>query len=476
LNDLSSLLEPQSVAVIGASSNPEKSGHVLLKSIIVNRYKGQIYPINPHADEILGYKAYKNILDVPGTIDLVFFLLPGQYIEDMVEHCKQKGVKAAVIVAAGFAEVGEKGAQAETKLRKLIKESGIRCIGPNTIGFINMQANLVASFVLFTNWQDGPIALAAQSGIFGGAVADQLMARTVQRLGICKSLAFGNKIDLDETDFLEYAWKDPATQVIALHLEGLSRPRSFLSLANKVKREKPIIVLKPGRTDLGARASASHTGSLAVDDELLGHAFRQYGLIRADDLEEFLEYLKAFSYQPLPQGNRVGIVTFSGANGVMASDELRQHGFELADFTDSTWQRIKKFLPPWQPATHPLDLWAALGAGNRLVHEEGILSVLDDENTDAVLVILLALSNADFDGMGEIYQAARQQHPEKPLFTVMLGGEVKDKWLSDIEGLSMPVFETTRMAIKSLQAMHWYARIRDRMQPDPRLPDADHLN
>jgi acyl-CoA synthetase (NDP forming) len=203
LNDLSSLLEPQSVAVIGASSNPEKSGHVLLKSIIVNRYKGQIYPINPHADEILGYKAYKNILDVPGTIDLVFFLLPGQYIEDMVEHCKQKGVKAAVIVAAGFAEVGEEGAQAETKLRKLIKESGIRCIGPNTIGFINMQANLVASFVLFTNWQDGPIALAAQSGILGGAVADQLMARTVQRLGICKSVAFGNKIDLDETDFLE---------------------------------------------------------------------------------------------------------------------------------------------------------------------------------------------------------------------------------------------------------------------------------
>jgi acyl-CoA synthetase (NDP forming) len=158
LNDISSLLEPQSVAVIGASSNPEKSGHVLLKSIIVNRYEGKIYPINPNADEILGYKAYKNILDVPGTIDLVFFLLPGQYIEDLFEHCKQKGVKAAVIVAAGFAETGEEGAQAEVKLRKLIQESGIRCIGPNTIGFINMQANLVASFVLFTNWQDGPIA------------------------------------------------------------------------------------------------------------------------------------------------------------------------------------------------------------------------------------------------------------------------------------------------------------------------------
>ena len=183
--------------------------------------------------------------------------------------------------------------------------------------------------------------------------------------------------------------------------------------------------------------------------------------------------MKAFSYQSLPQGNRAGIVTFSGANDVMVSDELRQHGFELANFTYSTWQRIKKFLPSWQPATHPLDLWPALGSGNRRVHEEGIWSVLDDENTDAVVVILLALSNADFDGMREIYQAARQQHPEKPLFTIMLGGEVKDKWLLEIEGLRMPVFETTRMAIKSLQAMHWYAQIRDRMQPDPRLPGAE---
>jgi acetyltransferase len=471
MNDISDLLEPRSVAVIGASSKPEKSGHVLLKSIIVNNYPGNIYPINPSADEILGHKAYPSILDVPGDIDLVFFLLPGKYIEDLFEHCKQKHVKAAVIVAAGFSETGEEGAMAEAKLRLLVEESGIRCIGPNTIGFINMQAHLVASFVLFTNWQDGPIALAAQSGIFGGAVADELMDRTVQRIGICKSVAFGNKIDLDETDFIEYAWKDASTEVIALHLEGLKRLRPFLSLANKVKVDKPIIVLKPGRTDLGARASASHTGSLAVDDDLLDHAFRQYGLIRADDLSEFLDYMKAFSYQPLPTGNRVGVVTFSGANGVMASDELRQHGFELATFTDSTLKRIQEFLPPWQPPTHPLDLWAALGAGNRLVHEEGILSVLNDENTDAVLVILLALSNADFDGMRDIYQAVRQQQPHKPVFTVILGGQVKQKWLGDIDGLNMPAFESTRMAIKSLQAMYWYSQIREQLQPDPLLSE-----
>ncbi len=467
MNDITALLEPQSIAVIGASTNPRKTGHILLENIIVNGYKGKIFPINPKADEILGCKAYKTILDVPGEVDLVIFLVPGQYIADLFPLCKQKGVKAAVIVAAGFSESGEEGARAEAKLRQLAKETDIRCVGPNTIGFVNMQANLVASFAPFTNWLDGPIALAAQSGIFAGAVADEVMARTVQRIGICKSLPMGNKLDLDETDFLEYAWKDPATEVIALHLEGVRRPGSFLSLANKVKRDKPVIVLKPGRTEAGARASAYHTGSEAVDDALLERAFRQYGLIRAYDLEEFVEYMKSFSYQPLPKGNRVGIVTFSGADGVIASDELHHHGFELASFADPTLQRIKKILPEWQPLTNPLDLWAALGAGNRLVHEEGILSVIDDENTDAVLAIILGLSNAEFDGIREIYQAAKEQHPEKPLFTVFLGGRLKQRWLSEIEGLNMPAFDTTRIAVMSLQAMYGYAQVREQIQPEP---------
>jgi acetyltransferase len=461
-NDISALLSPRSIAVIGASSNPEKSGHVLLKNIVVNGYPGEIYPINPTAEEILGYKAYKTILDVPGQIDLVFFLLPGTFIEDLFDHCKKKGVKAAVIVAAGFSESGEEGAKAEVRLRELIQQSGIRCIGPNTIGLVNMQAKLVASFVLFTNWQDGPIALGAQSGIFAGAVADEVMDRKVQRIGICKSVAFGNKIDVDETDFLEMAWKDPATEVVALYLEGLRRVREFLTLAEQVRKDKPIIVLKPGRTPSGAKASASHTGSLAVDDVLVDHALRQHGVVRAYDLDEFLNYMKAFSFQRPPRGRRVGIVTFSGANGVMASDELHEHGFEVSRFAPATNDRLRKFLPSWQAPANPLDLWAALGAGNRLVHEEGILSVLSDENTDAVLVVLLALSNADFDGIREIYQAARQRHPDKPVFTVMIGGQVKEKWLREIEGLNMPVFETTRMAIKAMGAMEWYRRMRER--------------
>jgi acyl-CoA synthetase (NDP forming) len=462
-------LQPRSIAVIGASTDPTKTGHFLFKNILVNGFPGKVYPINPNAKEVLGHRCYPNILAVPDEIDLVFFLLPGRFIPTLFEDCKKKGVKAASIISAGFAEVGKEGARQQKILSDLIQKTGVRCLGPNSIGFINLDQQLVASFIVFENWQDGSISLAGQSGIFAGAVADQLMSKTVQRIGIGKSVIFGNKIDLDESDFLEWAWHDPKTEVVALYLESLNDPRRFLSLANQAKKRVPILVLKPGRTSAGQKASASHTGSLAVDDVLVDHAFRQYGVTRAYDLEEFVEYMKAFQYQPLPQGNRVAVVTFSGANGVLSSDELADNGFTLAEFGPTSRERMKKFLPEWQPVSNPLDLWAALGAGNRLTHEEGILSALSDENVDAVLCVLLGLANADFDGMREVLAKARAQYPDKPLYVVILGGVVKDRWLKEIDGLKVPVFDTTRIAIKALAAARRHAISREIVRPDPLL-------
>jgi acyl-CoA synthetase (NDP forming) len=468
--DMRSVLEPRSIAVIGASTDPSKTGHVLFKNILTNGFPGKVYPINPTASEILGVKAYPNILAVPDEIDLVFFLLPGKFVPTLFEDCHKKGVKAACIIAAGFAEVGEEGAKQQQILADLIEKTGVRCLGPNGIGFINKEQKLVASFILFKNWEDGSIALAGQSGIFAGAVADQLMARTVQRIGIGRSVHFGNKIDLDEADFVEWAAEDKSTRVIAIHMEGMKNPRRFLSLANKVKKDKPIIVLKPGRTSAGAKASASHTGSLALDDTLVDHAFRQYGVTRAYDLEEFVEFMKAFQYQPLPKGNRIGVVTFSGANGVMVSDELFERGFVLSEFEPASCERMKKFLPEWQPVTNPLDLWAALGAGNRLTHEEGLLSVINDKNVDAVVVILLALANAEFDGIREVFERAMREQPGKPIYVVIIGGRVKQRWMDEIGDLKIPIFETTGIAVRALAAARRYALDREVVRPDPLLP------
>ena len=470
-NDISAVLEPRSLAVIGASTNPAKSGHTILKNIVENGFKGDIYPINPNADEILGLKAYPNVLEVSGDIDLVFFLLPGRFIPTLFKDCHKKGVKAACIISGGFSEVGEEGAKAQAELVKLIEKTGVRCLGPNTIGLMNMKANLSASFVFFDNWEDGPISLGGQSGVFAGAVADEIMDRTVQRIGIGRSVAFGNKIDLDESDFVEWAWQDQDTEVIALYLESINNPRRFFSIANKAKCDKPILVLKPGRSQQGSRASASHTGSLAMDDNLLDKAFRQYGVIRAETLEDFIEFMKAFSYAPLPQGSRVGVVTFSGANGVMCTDELGEAGFTLAELTDVTKERCKEFLPEWQPAANPLDLWAALGSGNRVAHEEGILSILNDDNVDAVVVILLALDMANFEGIRKIFERAKREQPKKPIYTIFLGGKVKQQWLREIDGLNVPHFDTTHVAVRALGATRRYAIERDIMQRDPTITD-----
>lgn len=468
-NQIDAVLEPRSLAVIGASTNPTKSGHTILKNVIENGYEGDVYPINPNADEILGLKAYPSILDVPGEVDLVFFLLPGHFVPTLFKDCYKKGVKAACIISGGFREVGEAGAKAQQELVKLVERTGIRCLGPNTIGLMNMKEKLSASFVFFDNWEDGPISLGGQSGVFAGAVADEIMDRKVQRIGIGRSLAFGNKVDLDECDFVEWAWQDDQTEVIAMYLESINNPRRFLSIANKAKCDKPVIVLKPGRTQQGSRASASHTGSLAMDDDVLDSALRQYGIIRAYTLEDFVEYMKAFSYAPLPKGDRVGVVTFSGANGVLCSDELGEADFGLAQLTDSTKERCKAFLPDWQPAANPLDLWAALGSGNRVAHEEGILSILNDDNVDAVIVILLALDMANFEGIREIFVRAKKEQPDKPVYTVFLGGKVKQQWLREIDGLNIPHFDTTHVAVKALQAARLYALKRDYLQPDPNI-------
>lgn len=468
MQSMKALLEPGSIAVVGASTTEGKSGYFFLRNLIDNGYRGGIYPINPNVNEIFGYKTYRTILEVPHQIDLAFILIPRQYVKEVLSHCAEKSVKSAAIVAAGFGEVGDDGLKAQKDLEDLIKKSGIRCIGPNTIGFVNMQKDLVASFVHFQDWMSGPVAIGAQSGIFAGALATELMQMKTQRFGICKSVSFGNMIDLDETDFLDYCWEDSNCEVVAFYLERIKRPRAFLSLANKVKRDKPIIVLKSGRTEYGAKAALSHTGSLATNDNLVEFSFRQYGVIRTVTLQEFLSVVRAFSYQPLPLGNRVGVITFSDATGVMASDEIYQLGLKLADFTPQTLTRIGNLMPEWQPVCNPVDLWAALGiSGNRKVYEESIRAVLNDENVDVVLCILIGLSMGDIDNIRDVFESAISLQPQKPIFLVIIGGKVKERWINELEGLSLPIYSDTSLAVKAIEAMHFYHNIKNNETLNP---------
>lgn len=460
------LFEPDSVAIVGASSSEGKAGNLLLKNLIMHGYQGRIYPITPHTGEVLGYKAYSDLLSVPDEIDVAFLILPGQFVKGIIGQCARKKVKAVVIISAGFSEVGEEGRRQQDEIKELLRRSGIRAIGPNTIGFVNVDKKIVASFVPLKRWVDGPVALAAQSGIFAGAMADEIMSFETQKLGFCKSISFGNKIDLDEVDFLEYVRTDSRVKLVAMHLESLMRPREFFSLAMRVKKEKPIIVLKAGRTDFGARAAASHTGSLAQKDDLVEASFRQYGLIRAYTVEEFLAYIKAFSYQPLPRGKKIGVITLSGSNAVMASDEMRIEGLELASYSADTVRRIGSLMPGW-PVNNPADVWMAMGAGLREAHRECLNAVLDDGGVDACLFIMIGIKNAAFDGIKELFTDAMERHPEKPIFVVMLGGELKSRWIRELEGSDVPVYSATDLAVKSMAAMYRYVEMKDKDCLDP---------
>jgi len=455
--DLAPLFAPASVAIIGASETPGKGGTNLLANLLAHRYEGTIYPLNPRGGRIQGLPAYRDLAAVPGPVDLAFIIVPAEGVPSALAQCAARRVPAAVICSSGFGETGPEGQRMERELQAIAGRGGIRCLGPNTVGFISMRRRLVGSFVPMHRWEDGTIAMAGQSGMFAGIMAQGLMCQATQRLGIHVSLTFGNKMDVDETDFLEHAEADPGVEVIGLHLEALRRPRAFLAAAARVATRKPVIVFKSGRSEFGAQAAASHTGSLASNDVLVEAGFRQSGILRAYTLEEFLGTLKAFATEPLPRGPRVAVLTTSGAWGVMAADELTECGLRPARFLPETCDRVRPLLPSWASVQNPLDFWMAVSEDSRRGHAEVFDAVLADPEVDAVLAVLSPYEPLDFDDVRDVFADLRRRHPEKPLLLSLYGGPVRDRWERELEGLRIPIYASTALPAKALGAMYRYA-------------------
>lgn len=285
-----------------------------------------------------------------------------------------------------------------------------------------------------------------------------VMSQPYQRLGLRMSIDAGNKPDVDEVDFLGYVADREDVQVVGLHLESIADLEAFLRAARRVTARKPVVLFKPGRTAAGAAASTAHTGSTPGDDALLDAGLRQAGLIRAYDFEEFIAFLRAFSSQPIPRGERLGIVTYSGALGVVASDEAVEHGLALACWAPETQARLQGLVPEWQPVGNPADLWVAVDTvGARTAQAGALEAVLADPYTDALLAIILAVPAADFEDVRDAFATMREAHPDKPLFLVLYGGPVRERWLREIEGLNIPVFPGSGLAIRALRAMCRYA-------------------
>lgn len=454
MRDISPLVAPRSIAVIGASANPTKSGGVLFTNLADGGFKGKLYPINPRADEVMGIKAYPAIGDVPERVDLAYIVLPRQYARESIEQCAKAGVRAACIITAGFSEVDPAGAKEEETLRRIAAPSGMLLAGPNTIGMVNAECGMMGSFIKFPRWENGGVSLFTQTGIFTGALMLQVMSAEVQRLPVGKSIDVGNKIDVNELDFLEYAASDPATRVIGFYLESIRDPARFFARAADVRRTKPIVILKPGRTRAGSEASALHTGSPAADDAALDAAMRKAGIWRAEDEDDFINVLKALELAPRPRGKRVAIATTSGALGVMATDHASDYGLTLARLAPKTLDTAQTILPDWLPPANPFDFWIAIDVkGPRESHEVGLEAIMSDPESDMLLCTLLSPANADFPEFGDVFRRIRERNPEKPVVMVIYGGPARHRWVAALEGLGIPVYGSTRPAVRALAAL-----------------------
>ncbi|MDD5472722.1 MAG: CoA-binding protein [Candidatus Methanoperedens sp.] len=439
---LSSIFEPASIAVIGASNNETKWGGRILKNIL-SGFKGKVYPVNPNEKEVQGVVSYSSVADIPDDVEMAVIAIPSQLVLPVAEECGKKGVRGIVVVSAGFSETGSAGAELEQKLVSIVRKYGMRMIGPNTLGIVNEPVNLNAT-VIGRLPSPGTISFITQSGTLGLAIAEWTID---MGLGLCKVISTGNKADTDDVDLIEYLDNDPATGVIAMYAEGIKRGRKFLEAARRTK--KPIIAIKTGRSKRGAKAVFSHTGSIAGSDEVYSAAFRQAGILRADTIDEVFDAALAFSCQPLPKGNNVAIISNGGGASIVATDECEKQGMNIADLSDETKEKIKRVIPGFGSASNPVD---TAGTSSYTAYSESIKALLLDENVDALIAIYVHTLMSDAIPPAEAVVEIKRKCP-KPVIACWMGGAGTEKGVDILKSGCLPNYSVPERAVKALAAL-----------------------
>jgi len=377
LTAMNRIMRPTSIAVIGASAEDGKIGNSVMKNLINGGYKGAIYPINPKAVEILGVQSYSSITEVPGDVDVAVFAIPAKFVAQALEEVGQKGAAGAILIPSGFAETGEQGLQDE--VLAVARKHNVRILGPNIYGYYYTPENLCATFCTPYDVK-GSVALSSQSGGIGMAILG--FARST-KMGVSAIVGVGNKADIDEDDLLTFFEQDDNTKCIAMHLEDLKDGRSFVEVAKRVSQQKPVIVLKAGRTAMGARAASSHTGALAGDDKVYDDILRQSGVVRARGLNEMLEFARGLPVLPTPQGENVVIITGAGGSGVLLSDACVDNGLSLMTIPPDLDAAFKKFIPPFGASGNPVDI---TGGEPPLTYQNTIRLGLEDDRVHALVL------------------------------------------------------------------------------------------
>jgi acyl-CoA synthetase (NDP forming) len=470
LQKLDAFFNPTSVAIVGATKKVDKAGHVIFKNFAVNKmrgvFKGELYPVNPNEDSILGFKCFPSLTVIPGEIELIVIIVPAKVVPSIMQEAAAKKVKAAIIISAGFKEVGN--AELEEQVVVAAKEGGIRVLGPNCLGIYYSKTGVDSLFLpetkVLTTGEDviatprpmpGNIAMITQSGAFGVAALDYLTGR---QMGVSKFVSFGNKCDVNEAEIMRYLLHDKETRVILAYIEDIKSGRDFLKTAKKVTMKKPIIVIKSGKSVAGARAAASHTGAIAGSDQIYNAVFEQTGIIRARDMEEFFDEGKALAMQPPAVGKNIGILTDAGGPGVMTVDELELLGLTVEPFSEETTQKFQKLkdqgvLLKIAATNNPVDL---TGSVTDDMFEISADLMFQDKEIDGVIFLGLhhmpGLREKYIDGVAKV--AARYR---KPIVMCDIGEtEMALYTRSRFDKLGVPSYSSPEDAARAMKALVSY--------------------
>ncbi len=440
--DLHDLFYPQSIAVIGASGTPGKLGWNVFTNLVSHKFKGMLYPINPRAEAIHGIKAYPRISAVPEPVDVAIILVSAGMTADVVEECCQCGVRYIVVESAGFAELGPEGKKIELQMKEIADRYGVRLLGPNCSGIINTHCSMVQSIGIVDALSQGNIGLVSQAGVCAAGMLWGL--RHIMDFGIIATI--GNKLDINETDIMEAVSRDENINVICMYLESVKGGRRFIDQARRITREKPMVVLKSGRTEAGKKAVASHTASLAGNDQIYSAVFRQSGIIRARDYEHMFNLARAISKQPLPDREGVFIITYAGSLGVIAADAITDNGMRLSELDEPLKQRLKELLPDYVCGMNPVDYTFSQDA--RIVKSTIEIGV-ESSDVGSFIVILQA---EILDSYVEALKSINYQG--KPIIACVAGKEFEMPGVIKMEKAGIPVFSTPEQVADALGVMY----------------------
>ncbi|MBN1785570.1 MAG: CoA-binding protein [Candidatus Methanofastidiosa archaeon] len=446
-HNIDSFFNPSSIAIIGASDKEGSLGKVLFNNLLESKFDGEVYPITISSETVMGRKAYRSVLDIEGNIDLAVIAIPAKVVNSVLRECAKKGIKSCIVISGGFSETGE--VERENELKRIVEETGIRVVGPNCVGILDTHSSVDTIFLPSDRMgrpRMGKISLISQSGAFVAAILDWAAG---EGIGMSKIVSFGNKADVNYSDLIDYLSKDEDTSVITIYMEGVGDGRKFMTAAKKAITNKPIIILKSGRSKAGAAAAASHTGSLAGSDIVYSAAFKQSGIIRVYTPQEMFDIAKAFVCRKKAKGRRVAIITDGGGTGVIATDSLADYELELAALEEDTKNRMRDSLPPYCSVKNPIDL---TGDADAKRYEIALTEVFKDDNVDAILLILLfQLPTLEDDVIKRLLPMIKNS--PKPIIVISPGGGYTRMKLKELEEECIPCYQSSQNAVHALSAI-----------------------